>query len=63
MSDVRLVAPKARQYSSPGLYWRPSALKWGDIGTHDLAPLKVSDFEIVDMGRPIPLTRGCKSNP
>jgi len=34
-----------------------------DFGTHDLAPLKVTDFEIVDMGRAIPLASGCKQNP
>jgi hypothetical protein len=34
-----------------------------DFGTHDLAPLKVSDFEVVDMGTPIPLIHICKRNP
>jgi len=33
-----------------------------DFGTHDLAPLKVTDFEIVDMGTPIPLTDDCRRN-
>jgi len=65
MSDVRFVAPKARQYSSPGPCWRSTALKWGDIGfdTHSLFPLKVTDFEVVNMGTPIPLTDNCRRNP
>ena len=34
-----------------------------DFGTHDLGALKVTDFEVVDMGTPIPLGHGCKRNP
>jgi serine/threonine-protein kinase len=34
-----------------------------DFGTKDLRSLRVADFEIVDMGPPIPLTDNCVRNP
>ena len=34
-----------------------------DFGTHDLWPLKVTDFEVVNLGTPIPLTFNCVRNP
>jgi serine/threonine-protein kinase len=34
-----------------------------DFGTKDLRSLKVTDFEIVEMGQPIPLTDDCVRNP
>jgi serine/threonine-protein kinase len=34
-----------------------------DFGPHDLADLKVTDFEVVDMGTPIRLTDDCVRNP
>ncbi|MGB9408943.1 MAG: hypothetical protein WCA89_15515 [Terracidiphilus sp.] len=34
-----------------------------DFGTRDLADLKVTDFEVVDMGTPIRLTDECVRNP
>jgi hypothetical protein len=34
-----------------------------DFGSHDLTDLKVTDFEIVDLGTPIRLTYGCVRNP
>ncbi len=34
-----------------------------DFGSHDLADLKVTDFEVVDMGTPIRLTYDCVRNP
>jgi len=34
-----------------------------DFGVHDLQALKVTDFEVVDGGRPIPLTDDCVRNP
>jgi hypothetical protein len=39
--------------------------KYADMGfgPHDLADLKVTDFEILDMGTPIPLTYNCVRNP
>jgi hypothetical protein len=33
-----------------------------DFGTRDLADLKVTDFEIVQMGTPIRLTDDCVRN-
>jgi len=33
-----------------------------DFGTHDLWPLKVTDFEVVKMGEQIPLTYNCVRN-
>jgi serine/threonine-protein kinase len=33
-----------------------------DFGVHDLRPLKVTDFEVVDGGKPIPLTDDCVRN-
>jgi len=33
-----------------------------DFGVHDLQALKVTDFEVVDGGRPIPLTDACVRN-
>jgi len=33
-----------------------------DFGVHDLQPLKVTDFEVVDGGKPIPLTDDCVRN-
>jgi hypothetical protein len=33
-----------------------------DFTPHDLADLKVTDFEVVEMGRPIPLTDDCVRN-
>jgi len=33
------------------------------LGPHDLAALKVTDFEVLDMGTPIPLTYNCVRNP
>jgi serine/threonine-protein kinase len=39
--------------------------KYADVGfgSHDLATLKVTDFEVVDGGKPIPLTYDCVRNP
>lgn len=39
--------------------------KYADLGfgPHDLANLKITDFEILDMGTPIPLTYRCVRNP
>ena len=39
--------------------------KYADVGfdTHSLWPLKVTDFEVVGLGKPIPLPNGCKRNP
>lgn len=39
--------------------------KYSDVnfGPHSLQALKVTDFEVVDMGKPIPLTYGCVRNP
>jgi serine/threonine-protein kinase len=34
-----------------------------DFGPHDLQALKVTDFEVVDGGEPIPLTDECVRNP
>ena len=34
-----------------------------DFGPHDLRPLKVTDFEVVDGGAPIRLPGGCTRNP
>jgi serine/threonine-protein kinase len=34
-----------------------------DFTSHDLADLKVTDFEVVDMGTPIRLTDDCVLNP
>ena len=34
-----------------------------DFGSHDLQDLKVTDFEVVDMGTPIRLTDDCVRNP
>ena len=34
-----------------------------DFGTRDLSPLKVTDFEVVNLGTPIPLTYNCVRNP
>ncbi|MGA2351494.1 MAG: hypothetical protein ABSF70_13745 [Terracidiphilus sp.] len=34
-----------------------------DFTSHDLQDLKVTDFEVVDMGTPIPLTKECVRNP
>jgi serine/threonine-protein kinase len=34
-----------------------------DFGSHDLADLKVTDFEVVDLGTPIRLTYDCVRNP
>ncbi|MGD0548726.1 MAG: hypothetical protein ABR991_13020 [Terracidiphilus sp.] len=34
-----------------------------DFGSHDLQDLKVTDFEVIDMGKPIRLTDECKRNP
>ncbi len=41
-----------------------TAAKYADVdfGTHDLGLLKVSDFEVVDLGTPIPLTDECVRN-
>ena len=38
--------------------------KWADVdfGPHDLQPLKVTDFEVVDLGQPIQLTDDCFRN-
>ncbi len=38
--------------------------KYADLGfgPHDLAALKVTDFEVLDLGKPIPLTYDCKRN-
>ncbi len=38
--------------------------KYADVGfgPHDLQALKVTDFEVVDMGKPIPLTYDCIRN-
>jgi serine/threonine-protein kinase len=33
-----------------------------DFGSRDLVDLKVTDFEIVDMGKPIRLTDDCARN-
>jgi serine/threonine-protein kinase len=33
-----------------------------DFGPHDLLDLKVTDFEVVDMGTPIRLTDECVKN-
>jgi serine/threonine-protein kinase len=39
--------------------------KYADVqfGSHDLQALKVTDFEVVDAGTPIPLTYDCVRNP
>jgi len=39
--------------------------KYADLGfgSHDLRALKVSDFEVLDLGTPIPLTSECVRNP
>jgi hypothetical protein len=39
--------------------------KYSDVGftTHDLKALKVSDFEVLELGPIIPLTYGCARNP
>jgi serine/threonine-protein kinase len=39
--------------------------KYADVnfGSHDLYPLKVTDFEVVDLGKPIRLTHDCVRNP
>ena len=39
--------------------------KYADVGfgPHELAALKVTDFEVLDMGTPIPLTCHCARNP
>jgi serine/threonine-protein kinase len=39
--------------------------KYEDLGfdTHSLFPLKVTDFEVLDLGKPIPLTYKCVRNP
>jgi hypothetical protein len=34
-----------------------------DFGTHDLQSLKVTDFEVVNGGTPVPLTDNCVRNP
>jgi serine/threonine-protein kinase len=38
--------------------------KYADVefGPHDLQALKVTDFEVVDLGTPIPLTYDCVRN-
>lgn len=43
---------------------RDTAAKYGDLdfGPHDLQALKVTDFEVVDGGKPIPLTYDCVRN-
>jgi hypothetical protein len=33
-----------------------------DFGPHDLGDLKVTDFEVIDLGKPIPLTDDCVRN-
>lgn len=39
--------------------------KYADLnfGPHELGALKVTDFEVLDLGPPIPLTYGCARNP
>jgi len=34
-----------------------------DFGPHDLQALKVTDFEVLDLGKPIRLTYDCVRNP
>jgi serine/threonine-protein kinase len=34
-----------------------------DFGPHDLRALKVTDFEVLDLGKPIRLTYDCVRNP
>lgn len=44
---------------------RDTTAKYSDVGfgPHDLQALKVTDFEVVDAGEPIPLTYDCVRNP
>jgi serine/threonine-protein kinase len=43
---------------------RHTTAKWsGLLGSHDLSALKVTDFEVIDGGSPIPLTYDCVRNP
>jgi len=43
---------------------RHTTHKWsGLLGSHDLAALKVDDFEVIDHGTPIPLTGDCVRTP
>jgi serine/threonine-protein kinase len=40
---------------------RSTRAKWkGLLGPHDLRPLRVADFEVVDTGQPIPFTGECQ---
>jgi serine/threonine-protein kinase len=41
-----------------------TTMKWTDVdlGAHDLQDLKVTDFEVVDMGTPIRTTYECVRN-
>jgi hypothetical protein len=41
-----------------------TATKYSDVGfgSRDLQALKVTDFEVLDMGKPIPLTYACERN-
>ena len=42
-----------------------TATKYDDLGfgPHDLAALKVTDFEVLELGSPIGLTYDCNRNP
>jgi hypothetical protein len=41
-----------------------TAVKYSDVGfdSHSMFPLKVTDFEVLPLGKPIPLTDDCVRN-